>query len=42
MNNCRQRREHAVFNTLLQMVPNLEERLLDGDKAEAKEVSDLV
>lgn len=27
---CRQRREHRIFNVLLQMVPGLEDRLMEG------------
>ena len=38
----RQRREHAVFNRLLQMVPGLEERLLNSEASEATEIAELV
>ena len=38
----RQRREHAVFNKLLQIIPGLEERLLNGEASEVTEIAELV
>jgi hypothetical protein len=38
----RERREHGVFQKLLQMVPGLEERLLTGSEEETIFVADLV
>ena len=38
----RERREHRVFKELLQMVPGLEERLLQSSEEEARLVADLV
>jgi hypothetical protein len=38
----RQRREHHVFETLLQMVPGLEERLMNGGENEVGNVAELV
>jgi hypothetical protein len=38
----RQRREHRVFQALLQMVPGLKERLLDGSDNDVKAIAELV
>jgi hypothetical protein len=38
----RQRREHRVFSVLLQMVPNLEARLMAGDDDDVVVIADLV
>jgi hypothetical protein len=38
----RERREHRVFDKLLQMVPGLEERLLTGSEEEITFVAELV
>lgn len=38
----RQRREHCVFSTLLQMVPNLEARLMEGDDDDVVVIADFV
>ena len=38
----RQRREHRVFAVLLQMVPNLEARLMEGDDDDVVAIADLV
>ena len=34
--------EHAVFNRLLQIIPELEEHLLNGEASEATEIAELV
>jgi hypothetical protein len=39
---ARQRREHRVFSVLLQMVPNLEARLMEGDDDDVVAIADLV
>ena len=39
---CRQRREHRVFETLLQMVPGLEDRLLTGADDGVLHVAEMV
>ena len=38
----RERREHGVFQKLLQMVPGLEERLLNGSEEDIVFVADMV
>lgn len=38
----RERREHRVFETLLQSVPGLEERLMEGSDEQVSHVADLV
>jgi hypothetical protein len=38
----RERREHRVFNQLLQMIPGLKERLMDGCTEDIKHVGELV
>lgn len=38
----RQRREHAVFNVLLQMVPGLEDRLMEGSEDDASAIAAMV
>jgi hypothetical protein len=38
----RQRREHRVFRTLLQTVPGLEERLIEGSDDEAVVIAEMV
>jgi glycogen synthase len=38
----RQRREHRIFRSLLQMIPGLEERLIDGSDDEAVLVAEMV
>jgi hypothetical protein len=38
----RERREHKVFQQLLQMVPSLEERLLDGSDVNIRHIAELV
>jgi hypothetical protein len=40
--NFRQRREHRVFAVLLQMVPNLEQRLMEGSDEDLVAIADLV
>jgi hypothetical protein len=40
--NFRERREHRVFRTLLNMVPGLEERLVQGTEEEVRMIADLV
>ena len=35
----RQRREHSVFNVLLQMVPGLEDRLMEGSEDDVVEIA---
>jgi hypothetical protein len=39
---CRERKEHRVFDLLLQMVPGLEGRLLNGSDEEVGHVAELV
>lgn len=39
---CRERREHRVFGVLLQMIPGLESRLMNGDEDEVIHIADLV
>jgi hypothetical protein len=41
-NPPRQRREHRVFEVLLQMVPNLEARLMEGVDEDVTMIADLV
>jgi hypothetical protein len=38
----RQRREHRVFDALLQMVPGLEDRLLNGAEEDVMHVAEMV
>jgi len=38
----RQRREHLVFQSLLQTVPGLEERLVEGEEDNAVRIAELV
>ena len=38
----RERREHRVFGILLQMVPGLESRLMNGDEDEVLHIADMV
>ena len=38
----RQRREHRVFETLLQVVPGLEDRLLAGDEEGVVHIAEMV
>jgi hypothetical protein len=38
----RQRREHRVFETLLQIVPGLEDRLLAGDEEGVVHIAEMV
>ena len=38
----RQRREHTVFNKLLQIIPGLEEHLLNSEASEVTEIAELV
>jgi hypothetical protein len=38
----RQRREHRVFNDLLQMIPGLEDRLMAGDEEDTSRIADYV
>jgi hypothetical protein len=38
----RQRREHRVFEALLQMVPGLEERLLSGSEENIVNIAEMV
>jgi hypothetical protein len=40
--NCRERREHRVFERLLQTIPGLEARLMDGSDEEIMHVAELV
>jgi len=39
---CRQRREHRVFTVLLQMVPNLEARLMEGSNENVVFIAEMV
>jgi hypothetical protein len=38
----RQRREHRVFRALIQMIPGLQRRLIDGDDEHVEDIADLV
>jgi hypothetical protein len=38
----RQRREYQVFTTLLQMIPGLEDRLVEGSEEGVIQIADLV
>jgi hypothetical protein len=38
----RQRREYQVFTTLLQMIPGLEDRLVEGSEEGVVQIADLV
>jgi hypothetical protein len=40
--NYRQRREHGVFRVLLQMVPGLEDRLIEGSEEDILSVAVMV
>ena len=40
--HTRERREHRIFQVLLQMVPGLEARLLEGSDEDILHVADLV
>lgn len=42
MDFFREQREHTIFRALLNMVPNLEERIMNGSQEEVKLVADLV
>lgn len=42
MTRLREIRENKVFRALLAMVPNLEERIMNGSSEEVKLVADLV
>jgi hypothetical protein len=39
---ARERREHIVFKQLLQMIPGLQERLVNGSEEDLLHVADLV
>lgn len=39
---CRQRREFQIFQDLLRIIPGLEERLLNGDEADAAYIAESV
>jgi hypothetical protein len=39
---CRQRREHRIFKVLLQMVPNLEARLMEGSEDDVVCIAEMV
>jgi hypothetical protein len=39
---CRRRREHRVFNALLQMVPGLEDRLMGGSDEDIVAIAEMV
>lgn len=39
---ARERREHRIFNLLIQMIPGLQERLMDASAEEVVHVGDLV
>jgi hypothetical protein len=39
---CRQRREHRVFGVLLQMVPGLETRLMEGLEEDLVSIAEMV
>jgi hypothetical protein len=38
----RERREHVVFKKLIQMIPGLQERLVNGSEEDLLHVADLV
>lgn len=38
----RERREHRIFRTLLQMIPGIEERLMEGSDEDVVHVAELV
>jgi hypothetical protein len=40
--NYRQRREHGVFRMLLQMVPGLEDRLIEGSEEDILSIAVMV
>jgi hypothetical protein len=40
--HIRERREHRVFRLLVQMVPGLEERLVNSTEAEVRFIAELV
>lgn len=42
LSGAREAREHKLFRALLHMVPNLEERVMNGSQEEVKHVADLV
>jgi hypothetical protein len=42
VSHLRERREHKVFQQLLQMVPGLEERLLDDSDVNIRLIAELV
>jgi len=42
INYPREHREHRIFRTLLQMVPGLEERLIEGTNEDLLHIADLV
>jgi hypothetical protein len=42
LQNLRQRREHRVFSVLLQMIPNLEARLMEGVDEDVMLIGDTV
>jgi hypothetical protein len=39
---ARERREHRIFQALLQMIPGLEERLMEGSNEDVIHVAELV
>jgi len=39
---ARERREHRIFNLLIQMIPGLQERLMDASAEEVVHIGDLV
>jgi len=39
---CRERREHRIFERMLQMIPGLEKRLLEGSNEEVVMIAELV
>ena len=42
LTHIRERREHMVFQTLLQMIPGIEERLLEGSDENTLHIAELV
>ena len=42
LSNYRQRREHRVFSMLLQMVPGLENRLMNGEDEDVVSIAEMV
>jgi hypothetical protein len=42
VNLLRERREHRVFTKLLQMIPGLEERIMNSSEEEVGFIADLV